>query len=66
MARMFVEGVIGALDSDRDGAQKLMRELDDVAAAEGMAVAGDVEISEVDSPLVPGRVIRLEADVVTR
>lgn len=66
MARMFVEGVVGSLDSDSEAAQILMRELDDEATREGMAVSGDVEISEVESALVAGRVLRLEAEVEPR
>lgn len=64
MARMFVEGRIGQLDSPREGVRKLMLELDAEAAKDGQRVVGDVEISEVDRPLIPGQVIRLEADVV--
>ena len=63
MARMFIEGVIGSNDTPRSAAQMLMRELDAEAALHGHRVVGDVSIYEVESALLPGQMIRLEADV---
>ena len=66
--RMFVEGEWSDVaEKPRDVLQRLMRELDDHAAQNGMAVAGDVEISvsEPSAFAIP-RIMRLEADVVTR
>ena len=66
--RMFVEGEWNdAHESTHAAMQRLMRELDDNAAKHGMAVSGDVSIAVSEKSLfaVP-RVMRLEADVVTR
>ena len=66
--RMFVEGEWNdAHESTHAAMQRLMRELDDEAARNGMVVTGDVAIAVSEKSLfaVP-RVMRLEADVVTR
>lgn len=63
MARMFVEGRVGSADTLRDAAQKLMRELDVEAAEAQHRVVGDVSIFEVQHDLLPGVMLRLEADV---
>lgn len=66
--RMFVEGEWSeSAERPHQVLQRLMRELDDHAAKAGMAVAGEVEIAVSEPSLfaVP-RVMRLEADVVTR
>lgn len=66
--RMFVEGEWNdARESTHAAMQRLMRELDDEAARNGMVVSGDVAIAVSEKSLfaVP-RVMRLEADVVTR
>ena len=66
--RMFVEGEWhDRYETPRAAAQRLMRELDDEAARNGMVVHGDVSIavSEPSIFAVP-RTMRLEADVVTR
>jgi|GEM_PF-5587463 len=63
MARMFVEGIVGRFDSPRAAAQILMRDLDTEARQAGQRVIGDVSILEAPHPLVPGLVLRLEADV---
>lgn len=66
--RMFVEGEWNdAHESTHAAMQRLMRELDDEAARNGMVVSGDVAIAVSEKSLfaVP-RVMRLEADVVTR
>lgn len=66
--RMFVEGEWNdAHESTHAAMQRLMRELDDEAARNGMAITGDVAIAVSEKSLfaVP-RVMRLEADVVTR
>lgn len=66
--RMFVEGEWNDLhESPRMALRRMMRELDDAAAQEGMAVVGDVAIAVSERSLfaVP-RTMRLEADVVTR
>jgi len=66
--RMFVEGEWNDRDeSTHAAAQRMMRELDDAAAKNGMVVTGDVAIAVSDRSLfaVP-RTMRLEADVVTR
>ena len=66
MARMFIEGRVGTHDTVRSAAQQLMRDLDAEAAAAGQRVVGDVTISDAPHPLLPGQVIRLEADVEAR
>lgn len=66
--RMFVEGEWNdAHESTHAAMQRLMRELDDEAARNGMVVSGDVAIAVSEKSLfaVP-RTMRLEADVVTR
>jgi hypothetical protein len=66
--RMFVEGEWNdAHESTHAATQRLMRELDDEAARNGMVVTGDVAIAVSERSLwaVP-RTMRLEADVVTR
>lgn len=66
--RMFVEGEWNdARETTHQAAQRLMRELDDEAARNGMVVYGDVAIAVSERSLfaVP-RTMRLEADVVTR
>lgn len=66
--RMFVEGEWNdSHESTHAAMQRLMRELDDEAARNGMVVSGDVAIAVSEKSLfaVP-RVMRLEADVVTR
>lgn len=66
--RMFVEGEWNdAHESTHNAMQRLMRELDDEAARNGMVVTGDVAIAVSERSLwaVP-RTMRLEADVVTR
>lgn len=66
--RMFVEGEWNdAHESTHAAMQRMMRELDDEAARNGMVVSGDVAIAVSEKSLfaVP-RVMRLEADVVTR
>jgi hypothetical protein len=68
MRRMFVEGEWNdAHESTHAAMQRLMRELDDEAAQNGMVVTGDVAIAVSERSLwaVP-RTMRLEADVVTR
>ena len=66
--RMFVEGEWNERhESTHSAMQRLMRELDDEAARNGMVVTGDVAIAVSEKSLwaVP-RTMRLEADVVTR
>lgn len=66
--RMFVEGEWNeAHETTHHAAQRMMAELDQAAAREGMMVAGPVEIAVSEKSLfsVP-RTMRLEADVVTR
>lgn len=66
--RMFVEGEWNdSTESTHAACQRLMRELDQVAAKEGMVISGDVAIAVSERSLwaVP-RTMRLEADVVTR
>lgn len=66
--RMFVEGEWNdSHESTHVAMQRLMRELDDEAARNGMVVTGDVAIAVSEKSLfaVP-RIMRLEADVVTR
>ena len=66
--RMFVEGEWNdAHESAHAASQRLMRELDDEAARNGMVVTGDVAIAVSPRSLwaVP-RTMRLEAGVVTR
>jgi len=66
--RMFVEGEWNdAHETTHQAMQRLMRELDDEAARNGMVVTGDVAIAVSEKSLfaVP-RTMRLEADVVTR
>ena len=68
LRRMFVEGEWNdAHESTHAAMQRLMRELDDEAARNGMVVTGDVAIAVSERSLfaVP-RTMRLEADVVTR
>lgn len=68
LRRMFVEGEWNDRDETTHMAmQRLMRELDDEAARNGMVVTGDVAIAVSERSLwaVP-RTMRLEADVVTR
>lgn len=66
--RMFVQGEWNdAHESTHAAMQRLMRELDDEAARNGMVVKGDVAVAVSERSLfaVP-RTMRLEADVVTR
>ena len=66
--RIFVEGEWhDSSERPHQALQRMMRELDDHAAKNGMVVSGDVEIavSEPSVFAVP-RKMRLEADVVTR
>lgn len=65
--RMFVEGEFTDREGVRNASQRLMRELDDTAAAAGMKVVGDVAIAASETSLfaVP-RTMRLEADVAPR
>ena len=66
--RMFVEGEWNdAHETTHAAMQRMMRELDEAAAREGMVVTGDVAIAVSERSLfaVP-RTMRLEADVVTR
>jgi hypothetical protein len=66
--RMFVEGEWNDLhESTHEACQRLMGELDDEAAKNGMVVTGDVAIAVSERSIfaVP-RTMRLEADVVTR
>lgn len=66
--RMFVEGEWNdAHESTHAAMQRMMRALDDEAARNGMVVSGDVAVAVSEKSLfaVP-RVMRLEADVVTR
>ena len=66
--RMYVEGEWNDhYESTHAAMQRLMRELDDEAARNGMVVTGDVAIAVSERSLwaVP-RTMRLEADVVTR
>lgn len=65
--RMFVQGEFTDAEGVRAAARRLMAELDDAAAKNGMTVTGEVEIAASESSLfaVP-RTMRLEADVVTR
>lgn len=65
--RMFVEGEFSDREGVRNAARRMMRELDDEAARNGMVVTGDVAIAASEPSLfaVP-RKMRLEADVVTR
>jgi hypothetical protein len=65
--RMFVEGEFSAPESERMAARRLMRELDDEAARNGVAVTGDVTIMASEPSLFAApRTMRLEADVVSR
>lgn len=65
--RMFAEGEFAPPESERMAAQRLMSVLDEAAAGHGMAVAGEVEILASEAnPLTDVRLMRLEADVVTR
>lgn len=64
MPRMFAEAQVVSSSSLRDTVQRLMRELDDVAAREGHRVVGEVTILEGQrSRLDIGRTVRVEADV---
>lgn len=66
--RMFVEGEWNdANETTHTAMQRLMRELDEEAARNGMVVSGDVAVAVSERSLfaVP-RTMRLEADVVTR
>ena len=65
MARMFIEGRIGQVDTPREGVRKLMLELDAEAAKDNHRVVGDVTISEIKHPIM-GTIVRLEADVVPK
>ena len=65
--RMYVQGEFTPAESERDAAARLMRELDDEAARNGMAVTGDVEIlTSKQSVFAVPRQMYLEADVVPR
>lgn len=67
MKRMYAEGEFAPTESERMAAQRLMRVLDESAAGHGMEVSGEVDILASDPhPLTQVRVMRLEADVVTR
>lgn len=66
--RMFVEGEWNdRYESTHQAVQRMMAELDEAAAKNGMVVTGDVAIAVSERSLfaVP-RTMRLEADVVTR
>jgi hypothetical protein len=65
--RMFVEGEFTDHEGVRNAARRLMAELDEAAAKNGVKVTGDVSIAASEPSLfaVP-RTMRLEADVVTR
>ena len=65
--RMFVEGEFTDREGERMAARRLMAELDEAAAKEGMEVVGDVAIAASETSLfaVP-RTMRLEADVAPR
>ena len=65
--RMYVEGEFQPPESPREAAHRMMARLDEEAAKHGMAVAGDVTImASEESVFGAPRVMRLEADVVTR
>lgn len=65
--RMYAEGEFAPPESERMAAHRLMSVIDQSAAEHGMAVAGEVEIQASDPhPLTQVRIMRLEADVVTR
>lgn len=65
--RMFVEGEFQPPESPREAAHRMMARLDEEAAKRGMAVTGDVTILASDESIFGApRVMRLEADVVTR
>ena len=65
--RMFVEGDFAQSEGVRNAARRMMAELDEAAAKNGMVVSGDVEIAASEpSPFGVPRTMRLEADVVTR
>lgn len=65
--RMYAEGEFVPPESERMAAQRLMSVIDEAAAEHGMAVTGDVDILASDPhPLTQVRMMRLEADVVTR
>lgn len=61
----FIEGVRGSSDTWGEAIQKLMRDLDEEVAQYGEAVVGDVEIRELEHPLI-GKVIRLDAKTEPR
>lgn len=65
--RMFVEGEFQPPESERAAARRLMAGLDEHAAKHGMVVSGDVTISASEESVFGApRVMRLEADVVSR
>lgn len=67
MKRMYAEGEFAPPESERMAAQRLMAVLDESAAGHGMVVSGDVEIlASEPHPLTQVRMMRLEAEVVTR
>jgi hypothetical protein len=61
----FIEGYQGSSDSFGDACQMLMRDLDEEVAQYGEAVVGDVEISQVEHPLM-GTLIRIDAKTEAR
>jgi hypothetical protein len=61
----FIEGYQGSSDSFGDACQKLMRDLDEEVAQYGEAVVGDVEISQVEHPLM-GTLIRIDGKTEAR
>ncbi len=61
----YIEGRWGSSDSYSDACQKLMRELDEEVAQYGEAVVGDVEISDVQHPIM-GPLIRIDAKTEPR
>jgi hypothetical protein len=65
--RMFVEGEFTDREGVRNAARRMMAELDEAAAKNGMKVHGEVSIAASEPSIfaVP-RTMRLEADVVTR
>ena len=61
----YIEGRQGSSDSFGDACQKLLRDLDEEVAQYGEAVVGDVEISEVEHPIM-GKLIRIDAKTEPR
>ena len=61
----FIEGRRGSSDSFGDACAKLMRDLDEEVAQYGEAVVGDVEVSEVEHPIM-GKLIRIDAKTEAR